>query len=252
MEFLRWALPRLGYRYEGYRRIRRRAIRRIERRCRALGLADLDAYRRRLEGASGDWEELDFLLSVTISKFYRDRALFDHLRAAVLPELERRGGRCWSAGCASGEEPFTLAILAKGLRIVATDRDPALLERARRGLYRDSSVLDLPPEDLARAFERVDGMYRLRDEYRTVEFRVEDLRRSVPDGPFDLVFCRYVAFTYFAEDLQRAVLDRIRSVLAPGGLLALGRHELLPAGAPFERCAEGLSLFRSCYPCPQA
>jgi chemotaxis protein methyltransferase CheR len=64
-----------------------------------------------------------------------------------------------------------------------------------------------------------------------------------------LVFCRYVAFTYFAEDLQRAVLDRIGSVLAPGGLLAIGRNEELPAGAPFERCAEGLSLF--CYSCPK-
>lgn len=244
-DFLRWALPRLGYRYEGFRRIRRRVVRRLERHCRALGLPGLAAYRRRLEGASGDWEELDVLLNVTISKFYRDRALFDHLRAAVLPELARRGARCWCAGCASGEEPFTLAILAPGLRILATDRDPVLLERARAGVYRASSLKDLPADDRARAFEPLDGLFRLRDGFRTVEFRVEDLRRTVQEGPFDLIFCRYVAFTYFDDALQRAVLDRILSVLAPGGYLALGRREDLPAGAPFERALRGLSLFRA-------
>ena len=87
-DFLRWALPRLGYRYEGFRRIRRRVVRRLERHCRALGLPGLAAYRRRLEGASGDWEELDRLLNVTISKFYRDRALLGEGRL-----LEKKGDK---------------------------------------------------------------------------------------------------------------------------------------------------------------
>lgn len=246
VDLLQWALPRLGYRYEGFRRVRRQVVRRIERRRRALGLPDLSAYRRHLEGVPGEWAEFDALLSVTISKFYRDRALFDHLRRDVLPDLARREGRCWSAGCASGEEPYTVAILAPGLRILATDRHPVLLDRARAGLYRASSLVDLPAEDRARAFECADGLFRVRGEFRAnVEFRLEDLRRAMPAGPFDLVFCRYVAFTYFDDAPRRTVLDGIRARLAPGGLLAIGRHEKLPASAAFERAVSGLQLFRS-------
>jgi chemotaxis protein methyltransferase CheR len=247
--FLRWALPRLGYRYEGFRRVRRQVVRRIQRRVRALGLPGLDAYRRHLEGAPGEWEELDPLLTVTISKFYRDRALFDLLRKDILPDLARRHGevRCWSAGCASGEEPFTVAIVARGspLRIVATDRNARLLERAREGLYPASSLVDLPPADRAFAFEPANGLFRLRDELRApVELRLSDLRRDLPKGPFHLILCRYVAFTYFDEAAQRAALEAILARLAPDGLLALGRHEALPPGAPLLPVAAGVKLFR--------
>jgi chemotaxis protein methyltransferase CheR len=238
-------LERLGYRPAGFRRVRKRVLRRIERRFRELGLPDLDAYRSHLEGAPGEWETLDAATNITISKFYRDRALFDYLRREVLPGLARRHGRCWSAGCASGEEPYTVALLAPGLEIVATDRDPVLLERARKGIYRASSLRDLPTDDRARAFEPQDGRFRLRDEIRAgVEFRAIDLRRGMPDGPFDLVFCRYVAFTYFDDALQRSVLEGIAERLAPGGLLAIGRQEHLPPAPPFDRAAEGLNLFR--------
>jgi chemotaxis protein methyltransferase CheR len=245
VDLLQWALPRLGYRYEGFRRIRRRVVRRLERRARELALPDLAAYGRHLEGAPGEWVHLDALLNITISKFYRDRALFDHLREGMLADIARRGGRCWSLGCASGEEPYTVAILAPGLAILATDRDPHLLERAGAGLYRASSLRDLPAGDRALAFEPSDGLFRLRDEFRAnVEFRLGDLRREMPEGPFDLVFCRYVAFTYFDDALQRAALEGIAARLAPTGLLAIGRHERLPKGPPFFRVAAGLNLFR--------
>jgi chemotaxis protein methyltransferase CheR len=247
-------LERLGYRREGFRRVRRRVLRRIERRYRELGFRDLDAYRRFLDGAgvsasagaaADEWDVLDRLANVTISKFYRDKALFDHLRRQILPDLARKKGRCWSAGCASGEEPYTVALLAPGLGILATDRDPVLLDRARAGLYRASSLRDLPVADRARAFEAEGGLFRLRDGIRAgVEFRLMDLRREMPDGPFDLVFCRYVAFTYFAESLQTRILEGIAARLEPGGLLAIGRHERLPPGPPFIRVAEGLNLFR--------
>jgi chemotaxis protein methyltransferase CheR len=85
----------------------------------------------------------------------------------------------------------------------------------------------------ARAFDRDGATWRVRDELRAaVSFRREDLRTSAPDGPFDVVLCRNLAFTYFDEPLQRAVADRIVLRLRPGGLLVLGSHERLPDGVP--------------------
>jgi len=248
VEFLRWALPRCGYRYEGFRRVRRQVLRRLRKRCADLGLADLAAYRRHLEAEAAEWTRFDALLNVTISRFYRDRALWDLLRREILPALARRGTvRCWSAGCASGEEPYTLAIVGRGLplRILATDRNPEMLRRARAGVYRASSLRDLPTADRELAFTPTERGFRLREAFReAVRFREADVRRDLPAGPFDLVFCRYLAFTYFAEEVQREVLRNLEARLVPDGLLALGRHERLPAGAAFERCAPGVPLFR--------
>ncbi|MEE8226367.1 MAG: CheR family methyltransferase, partial [Kiloniellales bacterium] len=117
VRFLQWCLPPLGLRWAGYRRVRRTVCKRIERRRRELGLADAAAYRACLIADPGEWTRLDALCRISISRFYRDRAVFDHLVCDVLPNLATKAGRradtalrCWSAGCASGEEPYSLAI----------------------------------------------------------------------------------------------------------------------------------------------
>lgn len=246
--FLQWALPRLHRRWAGYRKVRGLVAKRIRRRLHALGLADLDAYRRQLASDADEWRRLDTLLGIPISRLYRDRAEFDAIAHDVLPALARAaraGGRtaidCFSAGCASGEEPYTLAILGRlrlapqfpglALRIVATDSDPALLERARIGCYPASSLRELPADLRAAAFERRDELWRLRDEFRSVEFLQQDLRDQMPGGPFDLVFCRNAIATYYAPEVQREILDRIAARMRPGAALVLGLHETLPAGA---------------------
>src|SRR5438477_9810042 len=115
VEFLQWALPRLRMRWDGFRKVRRQVCRRIERRSRELGLTDLAAYRDYLERRPDEWARLDALCRVTISRFYRDRETFAALEQEVLPALARGGAEIevWSAGCASGEEPYTLALLWK-------------------------------------------------------------------------------------------------------------------------------------------
>jgi len=245
--FLQWALPRLGRRWAGFRKVRRLVAKRLGRRLRALGLADLDAYRGWLQTHPEEWAELDALLGIPISRFWRDRAVFESIERDVLPALAdaaRAAGRttldAWSAGCASGEEPYTLAILwrerlqracpAIELRIVATDSDARLIERARRGCYSASSLKDLPPDLRAAAFEERDGRFCVRAEYRAVEFMCQDLRESMPAGPFDLVLCRNVVATYYAQDVQRALFARIAERMRPGGALVLGVHEALPQG----------------------
>jgi CheR methyltransferase, SAM binding domain len=166
--FLQWALPRIGRRWAGYRKVHRQVCRRVRRRAAELGCVSLAGYRARLERDPDEWSELDALTNVTISRFYRDRGVFAFLQSDVLPALAdtaRDAGRplvrAWSAGCASGEEPFTLAIVWElaiaaeaRLQILATDTDPALLRRAAEGRYPPSALRELPGPWRDAAFAR--------------------------------------------------------------------------------------------------
>ncbi len=258
--FLQWALPILGLRWKGFRRVRRQVCKRIGRRLSALGLPDLDAYRARLAADEAEWRILDSLCRVTVSRFYRDRGVFDHLRHRLLPELVAGAapGRLhlWSAGCASGEEPYTLSILWRlGLAaarpgiepcILATDADSALLERARDALYPASALKELPTAWREAAFVAHGARFRLRPEFRRgVEFRCADIRSDLPEGAFHVVLCRNLVFTYFEEALQRRLLDDIAARLRPGGALVIGSHEALPSGAAgLIPCAAAPGVFR--------
>jgi chemotaxis protein methyltransferase CheR len=256
--FLQWALPRMRMRWAGFRRVRRQVCRRVGRRISALGLDGLESYERRLERDPEEWRVLDGLCRITISRFYRDRSLFDVLAERVLPaaaalasERGEEAVRCWSAGCASGEEPYTLALIASASRIpveiLGTDADESMLDRAREGLYRASSLKDLPGRWREGAFTPAGRLHRLRDEYRGgVRFRFGDIRSEAPAGTFHLVLCRNLAFTYFEESLQREVLERLEDRIVPGGFLVIGSHERIPEGAGNLEPWEGVaSLFRS-------
>lgn len=245
IRFLQAALPRLRLRWAGFRKVRRLVYKRLARRLRELGLRDLAAYRAFLESHLGEWDVLDGLCRIPISRFYRDREVFASLEQDVLPALARaavEAGRaeleCWSACCASGEEPYTLAILWRlrlqsrfpglGCRIVATDIETHLLERARAGCYGASSLNALPPELLADAFVRRGGDLCVRDAFRRIEFRQQDIRQAVPEGEFDLILCRNAVLTYFERTLQEDVMRRVVTTLRPGGALVVGIHESLP------------------------
>jgi chemotaxis protein methyltransferase CheR len=210
-------------------------------------LADVAAYRRYLEGHTAEWQVLDGLTHVTVSRFYRDRATWTALERQVLPSLAQtaldRGDRrldAWSAGCASGEEPYTLRLLwelvlrprflALELAVLATDADEAMLERARKACYARSSLKELPADWCESAFIERDGRLCLRPEYRrAVNLARHDVRDSPPRGPFDLILCRNLAFTYFDDDLQRGVAAHLARVLRRGGALVVGTHESPPS-----------------------
>jgi len=248
-EFLQRCLPKLRLRWGGYRKVRQQVCKRLSRRIGELGLSGLPAYNNFLENHAEEWPILGSLCGITISRFYRDRSVFDMLRSTILPLLAERisgGGenelRCWSAGCCSGEEAYTLQILWKmsviphlntnlPLRIIATDTDPAVLERARRGCYLESSLRDLPKEWREPVFSSSGTCYTVREPFRSdIEFARQDIREQYPDGPFHLILCRNLVFTYFEESLQREVLERITERLVPGGILVIGLHETIPKG----------------------
>ena len=261
--FLQWALPRIQMRWRGFRRVRKQVCKRLSRRLRELGLESLNDYRRHLEADPREWAVLGYICRITISRFYRDRAVFDTLRDPALPALGRgilaRGDtafRCWSAGCASGEEPYSLRLAwdldATGhvpgveLLVVATDLDDHLLERARTACYSAGSLRELPPEWIPAAFARADDSLCVRAEFRTgIDFVREDIRSEMPSGPFDLVLCRNLVFTYFEQEEQVRLLQRMLHRLVAGGLLVLGGQEALPEGAwPLDRPYGALPIHR--------
>ena len=229
--------------------MRRQICRRIAARMQILGLADMAAYRTRLEEDPAEWTALRFCLRVTVSRFFRDQGMFHALAQSILPalaELALKSGaetlRAWSAGCASGEEPYSLSLLWTfdlqarwpGLRlsILATDIDAGMLRRAQMACYPASSLREAPPDWLGPAFVRDNGRFCLRPELRVpVRFLRQDLCEELPDGSFHLILCRNLAFTYFAEPLQQEIAKGLLGRLIPGGCLILGAHERLPAGS---------------------
>ncbi len=249
IEFLQSSLPRLRMRWQGFRKVRGQVCKRIDRRIRELGLADIAAYRSFLENNADEWAVLDSLCCVTISRFYRDWGVFRALEHEVLVKLSEdaiaRGEKelqCWSIGCASGEEPYTLAILwdqvmgryfpSLTIRILATDADENMIERAREGCYGSSSLASLPLEWVTRAFIRRGELYCIQDDEREkVSFFMQDIRRAGPKEMFHLILCRNVVFTYFDEELQQEVLAHLRDKLRPYGVLVVGSHARLPLDA---------------------
>jgi chemotaxis protein methyltransferase CheR len=244
---LQWALPRLSMRWAGFRRVRGQVCKRLRRRMADLGLRDPADYRALLKTHPEEWTRLDGLCRISISRFYRDQGVWRTLERELLPNpIDRaraRGEtrlRIWSAGCASGEEPYTLALLfafgaaLRGCRpeILATDADPHLLQRARRACYPETSLRDVP-EHWHIAFEQSGEEYCLRVVYRgAVHFVQQDIRRAFPEGRFDLILCRNLVFTYFETAVQAEIARRLAERLETGGMLLLGIHESLPESIP--------------------
>ncbi|WP_455208883.1 CheR family methyltransferase [Kaarinaea lacus] len=246
VQFLQWALPRLHMRWPGFRKVRSQVCKRLARRLQELCLTDSEAYRDYLQSHPDEWQLLDELSRVTISRFYREKAVFQFLEQQVIPALVlqaiERGERrlnVLSLGSASGEEPYTLAMLWQlqfqarypeiALQVIATEANPVLIQRSQQACYSYSSIRNLPEPWRLTAFDKRDDLYCLKPEYRhNVQFLQQDVREAIPAGPFDLVLCRNLAFTYFDEPLQQQILDQISHVLRDRGVLVLGIHESLP------------------------
>ncbi len=247
VEFLKWALPQVGLAWLGFRRVHRQVCKRVGKRLGELRLPDSGAYREYLQRNPSEWDRFAAFCRIPISRFFRDRAVFDCLGSEILPALANRATaegttvlRCWSAGCAAGEEPYSLSVLwncelaarfpSLSIDVLATDADEHQLERARAGLYRGSSLQEVPEPWRKTAFERRGQLYRLKDEFRgPVAFEQQDLFRSLPAGAFGLVLCRNVAFTYFSNERRVELLPRLCAALKPGGALVIGIRERLPA-----------------------
>jgi chemotaxis protein methyltransferase CheR len=217
----------------------------LRRRMKAASLHSFDDYLARLTGEATFPEEVRAIgdqLTVGETYFFRNPNHFRAVREQVLARAQGRALRILSAGCASGEEAYTLAIVAREVlgateaakvRIVGIDINPTLLDRARRGRYTPWSLRATPIEAQERWFRTTDGHFELDEGVRAaVSFEERNLMEDDPrfwsPGAFDLIFCRNVLI-YFSPEAVRAAVARFAGALAPGGHLFLGDAENLRA-----------------------
>lgn len=222
---------------------------RLARRVRALGLRSFSDYCALLESNDGG-KEVGFLINAittNLTKFYREHHHFDHLREEVLrplknpPRGQRPRIRIWSAGCSSGEEPYSIATTALALqkeigidwdlRILATDLDTSMLKKAKTGVYPRSALESVPAPIRERYFETQSGDRENVSVVSSVQdlitFRQLNLLSAWPmSGRFEAIFCRNVMI-YFDAKTKATLIDRFHSQLVDGGWLYVGHSESL-------------------------
>jgi chemotaxis protein methyltransferase CheR len=248
-------------RWAGFRKVRRQVCKRISRRLQDLDLPDADSYCSYLAAHPAEWSRLDSMCRITISRFYRDQQVWRDLGGRVLPELARAAQvvgttqlTAWSVGCASGEEPFTLALLWErelaaqfpdlSFRILASDSDPHMLDRAARAIYPATTLKELPETWRQEAFNRHGRSWRLDARYRTqVTLREHDIRTDQIEGSYALILCRNLVFTYYDDDLQLELLRQMTAVLQSNGYIVVGSHERVPPGCQNIRLQRGRPYF---------
>lgn len=241
---------------------------RLIKRVRQLGLSSFAEYCARLEGdaAAEEQDTLVSALTTNVTHFFRETHHFDLLADQVLrPRLAqlRQGQRLrlWSAGCSSGMEPYSMAMTVLDLlpeaaqmniRILATDVDPAILERARAARYSSEETRPIPDSMKPQALQpEGEGHVRIAPRVtRLVRFAELNLMRDWPlRGPFDAIFCRNVAI-YFDKATQARLWQRLAALLAPGGLLCIGHSERLSGPAEAGFTSVGVTAYRKSGPAP--
>lgn len=186
----------------------------------------------------------ELIMAVSISRFFRDRAFWQGLKENILPEMADVGKekiKIWSAGCSCGEEVYSFKIIwaclsrhlvhVPDLELVASDLDPAHIERARAGMYTSSSLKEVPAEIQYGYFEQKGGkkLHEVKESIKKgITWKIHHLLSDPPELNFDIIFLRNNVLTYYEEELKKKALEKVLSALSPNGILAVGCHETIP------------------------
>lgn len=242
-----------GWDFRGYKKttLARRVVKRIQ----ASRSSSLFDYLKLLESDPSEYSRLFASITIKVSEFFREPEVFSAIADILGSEMCDSPVRAWSCGCACGEEAYSVAMLLSEClgtdalgrsKVFATDIDPEALEQARRATYRPDSVLNVTPEMLERYFIEKDGLHKVKYGIRNlVKFGTMDIVQSTPLAAMNLVLCRNL-FIYFEKGLQEAVFHKLDFSLRPGGLLALGKAEVLPQSyaSSYVPVGRNLNLFR--------
>jgi two-component system CheB/CheR fusion protein len=229
-----------GFDFTGYKRASLR--RRMDKRLETLGIAGYGSYTEYLEVHPDEFALLFNTVLINVTSFFRDASAWDYLSEEIIPRIvasktEDEPIRIWSAGCASGQEPYSLAImLAEALgfeafrdrvKIYATDIDDEALAQARAASYTARDVQGFSPTLLAKYFEREDNKYVFnKDLRRALIFGRHDLMQDAPISRIDLLTCRNTVM-YFNAEVQAGILSRFHFAIRDGGFLLLGKAEMI-------------------------
>ena len=238
-ELLDYIKEQRGFDFTGYKRAS--LVRRVQRRMETVGIADADEYLDHLMVHPDEFTQLFNTILINVTAFFRDPDAWAYLRAEILPQiLRRREGqviRAWSAGCASGEEAYSLAILLAEelgmeefrdrVKIYATDVDEEALAQARQATYSERELQAVEPELREKYFEPAGNRFVFRKELRrSVIFGRNDLVQDAPISHVDILTCRNTLM-YFNAETQAQILGRMHFALRPDGVLFLGKAEML-------------------------
>jgi two-component system CheB/CheR fusion protein len=229
-----------GFDFTGYKRST--LARRIRKRMDDARIADYADYQDRLEADAEEFRALFNTILINVTSFFRDADAWAHLQREILPEMIAARGedediRVWSAGCSSGQEPYSLAILfaevlgveecVRRVKLYGTDVDEEALREARSGLYTAKSLELLAPDLRDKYFEPNGALFAFRpDLRRRVIFGRHDITRDAPISRLDLLVCRNTLM-YFNAEAQSQIIDRFHFALREGGYLFLGKAEML-------------------------
>jgi two-component system, chemotaxis family, CheB/CheR fusion protein len=236
-------------------------LRRLHRRVVATDSGDLDTYMRYASAHPEEYQQLVNSFLIKVTEFFRDPELYTYLRDVVLPDVINYSRaratelRIWSAGCATGEEAYSLAILLSEMlgndddhmnaRIFGTDADAGAIAFARRGIYPASALAGVPEDLLARYFSQDGNTYQVRKRVRSLTiFGQHDLGSRAPFPHIDMVVCRNVLI-YFTPELQQRTLHLFAYSLRNDGYLVLGKAESVsPLAELFQPSNPLLKVFR--------
>jgi chemotaxis methyl-accepting protein methylase len=242
----RQLLDRFNYSWSGYRKVRKGVKKRISRHMQELNCPNINVYLNLLNQSVVVRQECERRMTVSISRFFRDRKLWHDLEEDILPamiETEKKILRVWSAGCARGEEVYSFKIVwdrfmgkyahEPGLRITATDIHPDYIEKARAGIYTQSSLKEVPADireqyfDIGKSGNRFEVKAFLK---KGIVWKVQDIFADPPGSAFDIIFLRNNLLTYYKEHKKKEGLNKVIKALAPEGLLIVGSHENMTPG----------------------
>jgi len=218
--------------------------RRIDSRMRRAELESYTDYVSLLDRSPREYNALIDTLTVNVTRFFRNKPVFKAIEEIIIPNLmfykniqSRRVIRVWSAGCASGEEPYSVALLFKDFLgdelddyvffITATDIDDNILNTAREGIYTADQVKNVSKERLDKYFDKVAGKYRVKDSIKKyIKFRHHDVISGEVINYFDVILCRNLLI-YLSRKTQDEIFARFLRSLNPNGYLVIGKSETL-------------------------
>jgi len=240
----RQLLDYFNYSWDGYRRVRKGVKKRISRHMQQLGCRSIDAYLHILERHEEVRKHYEGLMTVSVSRFFRDRMLWKIIEDHIVPEIlskNKEKVKFWDAGCACGEEAYSMKMLWETLRsrfdsmpdieVWATDINPVYLRRAREGIYSISSIKEVSKElrEISFIFQEDENVFRITPLLQKgISWKVHNILHDFEENNFHIIFLRNNLLTYYRDEIKQPAFQKVVNNLAQGGFLIIGSHEKVP------------------------